>query len=66
MIFSTIGFGMSVDVPDIRTVVHYRPSSGIEDYVQESGRAGTVGMGSHVKPFYLSTLDVCLVISPKK
>ena len=34
---------MGVDVPDIRTVVHYGPSSGIEDYVQESGNAGRDG-----------------------
>ena len=36
VIFSTIAFGMGVDVPDIRTVVHYGPSSGIEDYIQEA------------------------------
>ena len=43
VIFSTIAFGMCVDIPDIRTVIHYGPSSGIEDYVQESGCAGRDG-----------------------
>ena len=38
--FLTIVFGMGVDVPDIRTVIHYGPSSGFEEYVQESGRGG--------------------------
>lgn len=31
---------MGVDIPDIRTVVHYGPPADIEDYLQESGRAG--------------------------
>ena len=33
VIFFTIAFGVGMDVPDIQTVVHYGPSSGIEDYV---------------------------------
>ena len=40
VVFSTIAFGMGVDIADIRTVIHYGPPSDIEDYVQESGRAG--------------------------
>lgn len=33
VIFSTIAFGIGVDVPDIQTVIHYGPSSGVEEYV---------------------------------
>lgn len=38
--FCTIAFGMGVDIPDIRHVIHYGPATDINDYFQESGRAG--------------------------
>ena len=40
VLFSTIAFGMGVDIPNIRTVIHCGPSSDTDDYVQEAGRAG--------------------------
>ena len=43
VLFSTIAFGMGVDIPDIRTVIHFGPSSDIDDYFQESGRCGRDG-----------------------
>lgn len=39
-VISTIAFGMGVDIPDIRVVVHYGPPADVEDYIQESGRSG--------------------------
>ena len=46
VLFSTIVFGVGVDIVDIRTVIHYGPPNDIESYVQESGRAGRDGKPS--------------------
>ena len=47
VLFSTIAFGMGVDIPNIRTIIHYGPSSDVDDYVQEAGRAGRDKKFSH-------------------
>ena len=47
VLFSTIAFEMGVDNPKIRTVIYYGPSSAINDYVQEAGRAGQDKKLSH-------------------
>ena len=46
VMFATIAFGMGMNIPNIHTVVHYGPSSTIDNYVQESGRAGRDGKRS--------------------
>ena len=49
--FCTTAFGMGVDVPNVRTAIHYGPSADVDDYFQESGRVGRDGKASEAVIF---------------
>ena len=52
LVVATTGFGMGIDCLDIRQVIHYSPPSDVEQYVQESGRAGRDGLQSEAILLY--------------
>ncbi|XP_062621285.1 uncharacterized protein LOC134282890 [Saccostrea cucullata] len=52
LIFATVALGMGLNAPSVTRVIHFRPPTTLEKYLQEIGRAGRTGLPSQAIMYY--------------
>uniref|UniRef100_A0A1X7V1D6 DNA 3'-5' helicase n=1 Tax=Amphimedon queenslandica TaxID=400682 RepID=A0A1X7V1D6_AMPQE len=65
IVIATVAFGMGIDCPSIRRVIHWGPPTDLKGYIQETGRTGHDGKKANVTLYY-SKRDISFQYRRKK